>query len=125
METVFLKNPCSPNHPLENFFQPWDMFDSNVSGREGEVPSGALIIGGSNCLYDGVTMIETEDRRVEAYARRSLIRQLFVGRRKLFEWPSVDAWLFAEINRLTTLFDDRGRLIAPEELARFDLGARH
>ena len=98
--------------------QPWDIYSSNALNQHHEVPSGALVIGGSNCLYHGVTITETEDRRVEAYDRVSPYR-------KLFEWASVDDWLFAEIGRLARLFDDQGRLIAPDELARFDMGWSH
>lgn len=99
--------------------QPWDMYTSNVLERRYEVPSGALLIGGSNCLPTGVTIVETKDRRAEAYDRMKPYR-------KLFEWASVDAWLLAEIDRLRGLFDDQGRLAVPkEELARFDMGMPH
>lgn len=110
--------------------QPWDIYTDNVLDQHDEVPEDTLIVGGSNCLSDGVTTVETRDGRVEAYACasrpfRKRLRRL-AGRpyRKLFEWASIDDWLLCEINRLSKLFDDQGRVVAPDDLARFDMGVQ-
>jgi hypothetical protein len=101
---LFLLGQCTSYDRSGSVHEPWSIYDTNVLDQNDEVPPDALIIGGSNGLPDGVTMIETRDRRVEAYDCMSPYR-------KLFEWASVDQWLFAEINRLGKLFDDQGRLI--------------
>jgi hypothetical protein len=93
-------------------FQPWELLTSNGPNRGGIAPPELLIIGGSNVLRKGVTFTENPSGSIWAIDRTR-------PGLPMFEWPDFETFLYSEIRRLASLFDDEGRPQDQEKLAQY------
>jgi len=92
---------------------PWDMANANEENAR-RLPEGALLVGGSGALPNGIDLVELTGGRVIAVETKN-------WGHVLFEWASLRKCILSELDRLSPLFDERGRPMDQAALANFSL----
>lgn len=95
-------------------FQPWELDNGIWEGRELGVGDDVVVFGGSHTLPDGIFFAETKAGEILAIDRAS-------PETPMFRWPDFDCFFEGEINRLSRLFDDNGRVLNRRALSDFEL----
>lgn len=99
-----------------DYVLPWDIVDSNIESKH-KARNSEILIGGSDALDDGIDLLECVNGEIVAVARQD-------WRHILFRWQSLDQCLIGEIDRLSTIFDERGLPLSDDLLPRYELLSR-